>query len=58
MPKRLQSMVCLFWMTLVLVSCGIRPSINDRPSLEAYNSEAPVVIEVNDSTRLSGTIFW
>ncbi|MAT90031.1 MAG: acyl-CoA--6-aminopenicillanic acid acyl-transferase [Flavobacteriaceae bacterium] len=57
MPKRLQSMVCLFWMTLVLVSCGIRPSINDRPSLEAYNSEAPVVIEVNDSTRLSGNNF-
>ncbi|WP_179345204.1 C45 family autoproteolytic acyltransferase/hydolase [Winogradskyella ursingii] len=42
---------------VLLNSCGIKKSINDRPDLSSYNSNIPEKITVNDSTFYAGNNF-
>ncbi|MDC7994679.1 C45 family peptidase [Altibacter sp. HG106] len=49
--------LCAAWFSISLLSCGIRPSLEDRPVTTAFNSNVPEVIAINDSTRIAGNNF-
>ncbi|WP_411766920.1 C45 family autoproteolytic acyltransferase/hydolase [Winogradskyella sp. A3E31] len=47
----------LLLLALLLCSCGIKKSINDRPDISAYNATIPQKETINDSTFLAGNSF-
>ncbi|PKQ45490.1 C45 family autoproteolytic acyltransferase/hydolase [Confluentibacter flavum] len=58
MNNFLKFKVCiLLTFVLLISSCGIKKSINNRPDLSKYNSNIPKKIVLNDSTAHTGNNF-
>ncbi|PVW17287.1 C45 family peptidase [Marixanthomonas spongiae] len=47
------------WLSLLLVltSCGVKKSLEDRPDISQYNSDIPERKQLNDSTYVAGNNF-
>lgn len=45
-------------LTILLNSCGVSKSINNRPDVSGYNASIPEKIKINDSTFVAGNNFF
>lgn len=45
-------------LTILLNSCGVSKSINNRPDVSGYNASIPKKVKINDSTFVAGNNFF